>query len=1053
MKKTSKLKRALLSSLIAASVVSLGGVPELAFAQSSNANLRGSAPANTTITAAEINTGATRRTRADAQGNYSLIGLPPGTYKVTAGNALPQIVTLSVASTATLDLQNAPAQASGAPSETNATELQGVTVNASTLPEVKTPEIATTISQHMLQTLPQLSQNFLEFADVVPSVAVTVSGDGRTFIRGGAQRVGAVNVYVDGLGQKGYVLGGIAGQSNSSGNPFPELAIGQYKVLTSNYKAEYAQVSSVGIVAQTKSGTNEFHGKVFARYGSDRFRARTPAENFSHEKASSQTKEFGVALGGPIIKDKAHFFVTYAGKRLLQPIAIRADPRAFDGVPYLPAELSSQYGASNRPFNEDLYFGKIDVEPTSRDRIELSAKVRNESEIDGVGGTNAVSRGINTTNRDKRYVVKWDHSADAWFNELIFSHESTFRHPEPITHGAGSIYTYRLPNIDPTLIAVGPPAFDATQNKGFQGNVIKDTLTFNDLEWHGNHVVKMGVTYRDLSLTAQQAAEANPQFFYHVTAAGVLAYPNGINVPPGTGNPGIPLHAVPEGVSDIPYEAVFPKLNADGDLTPTVITKNKQYGAFIQDDWDVTDRLQLNLGVRYDYSELPAYTDFQVSPGVLAALNQPNPYIDSANPGSNEYEQYRGETYAQTLNRSYNLSDYLGNGHNRSNDKGQWAPRLGFSYDLNNDQEHVIHGGAGRSYTINPFDFLQVESTRAALPRITVYFNNPQNHCYQNQKPCTNFDPSYLTNLQALQGSVSGFQGAEVDLLNNHLKTPYSDQYSLGMSNKVGDWQTDLTIKRVLYNDGFAYSLGGRYPDGAVFNPDVQPNPKVHGQPLPDYGPLILGNNGVRSRNTQLLISAQKPFTKASGWGATFAYTHSDAKQNTGVFSRSAFDYGTVGDYPFVTGDAAPKHRIVMSGSYQGPWGIVMGAKLKLATTLPFIGVACYTPQSKNPTVFPNGSDCHQYSTHTRGGGKFLVGGKIWGTREVDFQATKHFKLTNSISAYARFDLINAFNFHNLVGVIVDQSGGPGHETARFDPNGPIKSVPRTIRFEVGANF
>lgn len=129
------LKKRLLASLIASSTLSIAFTPLPLWAQSSNANLRGSAPANTAITAEEINTGATRGTHSDAQGNYSLIGLPPGTYKVTAGSALPQLVTLSVASTATLDLHTAPSLSSptrGRDSAQGAREpTQGGTVDQS----------------------------------------------------------------------------------------------------------------------------------------------------------------------------------------------------------------------------------------------------------------------------------------------------------------------------------------------------------------------------------------------------------------------------------------------------------------------------------------------------------------------------------------------------------------------------------------------------------------------------------------------------------------------------------------------------------------------------------------------------------------------------------------------------------------------------------------------------------------------------------------------------------------------------------------------------------
>jgi hypothetical protein len=135
-----------------------------------------------------------------------------------------------------------------------------------------------------------------------------VDAKGHTSLRGGAQNLSSVNVFIDGVGQKSYVKeGGVSGQFFSQGNPFPQLAIGEYKVITSNYKAEYDQVSSAAITAGTKSGTNDFHGEVFGTYTDDGWRNRTPAEEHSGKKTPSHQGEYGLAFGGPILEDALHF--------------------------------------------------------------------------------------------------------------------------------------------------------------------------------------------------------------------------------------------------------------------------------------------------------------------------------------------------------------------------------------------------------------------------------------------------------------------------------------------------------------------------------------------------------------------------------------------------------------------------------------------------------------------------------------------------------------------------------------------------------------------------
>src|SRR6185312_1537877 len=233
---------------------------------------------------------ATRRVRTGADGSYALPGLQPGTYQVDAGAGTERTVTLTVASTATLNLQQPVAAA--APSTSKATTLTGVSVSATTLAEVKTPEVGNTISLRQIQTIPQVSRNFLEFADTVPGMVFTVDSNGNTSLRGGAMNNSSVNVYIDGVGQKSYVKeGGISGQTGSQGNPFPQLAIGEYKVITSNYKAEYDQISSASVTAQTKSGTNDYHGETYYRYSNDALRERTPSEREDNSKTTSEEKE------------------------------------------------------------------------------------------------------------------------------------------------------------------------------------------------------------------------------------------------------------------------------------------------------------------------------------------------------------------------------------------------------------------------------------------------------------------------------------------------------------------------------------------------------------------------------------------------------------------------------------------------------------------------------------------------------------------------------------------------------------------------------------------
>ncbi|HEX4480312.1 MAG TPA: carboxypeptidase-like regulatory domain-containing protein, partial [Rudaea sp.] len=310
MRRQLPLRKKLLVSLIRTAVVTAALGPTISWAQTADANLRGKAPANAVVTAKNIETGAVRRTTSSGDGSFALVGLPPGPYSVDAGPGTEQSVTLSVASTGTIDLT-----AKAAAPSTTTTTLEGVSVTATTLQEVKTSEIGTVVSQRQIATVPQITRNFLEFADTVPGMVFSTDPEGNTSLTGGGVSTSGINVYIDGVGQKNYVLGsGLTGQNQSQGNPFPQLAIGEYKVITSNYKAEYDQISSAAVTAETKSGTNEFHGDVFGDYTDSDLRADTPAEIAANKKAQSKEKEYGFDIGGPIIKDSLHFYLAYEAK-------------------------------------------------------------------------------------------------------------------------------------------------------------------------------------------------------------------------------------------------------------------------------------------------------------------------------------------------------------------------------------------------------------------------------------------------------------------------------------------------------------------------------------------------------------------------------------------------------------------------------------------------------------------------------------------------------------------------------------------------------------------
>ena len=190
-------------------------------------------------------------------------------------------------------------------------------------------------------------------------------------------------------------------------------------------------------------------------------------------------------------------------------------------------------------------------------------------------------------------------------------------------------------------------------------------------------------------------------------------------------------------------------------------------------------------------------------------------------------------------------------------------------------------------------------------------FNTTDHPCTPSAS-CVAWDPQFAADPDALP-HCSTARPARSNLINNDLKIPYSDQFSLGMRNRVGDWNTSASVSRILSKEGFVFTLGNRYPNGDFWQNRSQP----WGNSPPGLAAsLLVGNNGIETKSTQVLLSAEKPFTEESKWGTTFAYTFTDADQNRDINEHYVFDASSINAFPFIMSNAAAEasrrgHRLV----------------------------------------------------------------------------------------------------------------------------------------------
>ena len=252
----------------------------------------------------------------------------------------------------------------------------------------------------------------------------------------------------------------------------------------------------------------------------------------------------------------------------------------------------------------------------------------------------------------------------------------------------------------------------------------------------------------------------------------------------------------------------------------------------------------------------------------------------------------------------------------------------------------MIFAGAGRSYDRNVFGILQHETNKATLYVPTIQFWNANNAGCQpgttGNPFCIEWDDSYLTPA-GLQSIAPGAFG-EMHLINNNIKAPYADQYSLGMRNRVGDWNTSLSVVRILSKTAWSRALRNFFGDGTWYwcdsgrwsGYDGSASQCGRRQPLPlrqrqgdEDDPGAARTRKALHPRVALVGEHRVHVVPCEGEDRVPRATTSW----TMPIPRCA---------PFVLSNQVPKHRLVAVGSIDGPWGIIFGAKLELETPKPF---------------------------------------------------------------------------------------------------------------------
>jgi len=551
--------------IVVAAVWLLGGAAALAQQTTGNITGRvldeqGAAVPGATVTAKNPSTGFTRTDASDAEGIYRLSALPVGKYDVTAElpgftTVAKQAIEVNVGQTQAVDFSLKIASVA---------ETVNVT-GASPLIETTASSVGQVVDVRRLETIPLNGRQFANLAATVPGVGLgyhsdpTKSTQYAPQINGGAGR--NINYQIDGGDNNDDTVGGLLQQ-------FPLEAIQEFNFQTQRFKAEYGRSNGGVLNVVTKSGTNLWQGSGFELFRDKAMNALTENEKLNAvEKQDYRRHQFGGSFGGPIAKDKIHFF-----------FAIERTQQDTTQVVNTQGLFPDKDGVFPVPYRETLGTGKVTANLSAAQYLSVrygrntnsqpyNAAV--DSTFDNWGDS---ANSLNSFNANHNWVV-----GGSKLNEIIF------------------------------------------QYADFSNQILSRSSAPNDFFPNG---VTSGGNGNTPQTTQQHKYQFRDDFSWHVTGHGGLGHDfkvgfNFINEPRLfiTFNAGKGVIFNTHLTNDLsgPIQQVTV---SDGNSFANI--PNKQYATYVQDDWRIGNRLTINAGLRYDLVTNISTLDQSKNPNFVA---------------------------------------------------------------------------------------------------------------------------------------------------------------------------------------------------------------------------------------------------------------------------------------------------------------------------------------------------------------------------------------------------------------------------------------------------
>jgi outer membrane receptor protein involved in Fe transport len=694
------------------------------------------APLNgVTIRATNTATGLTREAQSGPSGVYSLAGLEVGTYEVIA--RLTGLQTYTARAVVLSIGRNITLDIT----MPVAARAEAVTVEATApLVSTRSSAVGEVVDLDRIEGMPLNGRQFANLAATVGGVGLSFHTDSTKSAQYSPQISGGngrnINYIVDGGDNNDDAVGGLL-------QLFPLEAVQEFTVLTQRFDAEYGRSNGAVLNVVTKSGTNKLRGSWFTLTRDDAMNAQTFTERLNNvAKQAYQRHQFGGSLGGPIVANHTHFFGAYEGTRQSAKQVV-STAGAFPGD-----------GIFDVPFHEHLLTGKLTTTFGPRHYASLRYAHDQNIQTSGAGSTIANSAWATSTNH---------------FNSVNVNHNWTAR--PSLLNEVVVQYADFVNDIVPTSIG---PAIRLSNNVRGGGSALAPQST-EQIKWQFRD---------DLSWTTTGIGGIS-----HELRAGV----NWIHEPRlrlfnGSGIQG--LYTL--GASDLNGPVTMVQLVGSNG---TVNFPLEQYGFYAQDDWRVSNRLTLNLGLRWDYVDgLP---------------------IDQRGSANFQAMQQAGAAglFAGTL-----LDDF---GKQPRPDRDNVQPRLGAALDLFGDGRDVVRGGWGL-YT--DFGYIASNAVTAAFDaaHAGVVFQAIDNSGLRKLDG-TLFRLGDPLDTISFRNTVTGEAAPTGEVVSPLLEQPYTRQANVGWSHQL-DASTVISADYVRV-DG--RDLNMRLRPNVVINPGVLPQVRL----------------------------------------------------------------------------------------------------------------------------------------------------------------------------------------------------------------------------------